>query len=85
MTRMTTPNHTPRADDPGHPEAMTDGDHHGVTDHGSDGEHDDHAHDDGDELGPVDVAAWGAGALGVLLGVLVALCFWFATLPTQAA
>ncbi|MEA2632720.1 MAG: hypothetical protein QOE66_2939, partial [Chloroflexota bacterium] len=29
--------------------------------------------------GPIDVAAWGAGALGVLLGAVVAICFVLAT------
>jgi hypothetical protein len=40
--------------------------------------HDDHAHGE-EALGPIDVAAWGAGALGVLLGAVVAICFVLAT------
>lgn len=40
--------------------------------------HDDHTHDE-EPLGPIDVAAWGAGALGVLLGAVVAICFVLAT------
>ena len=32
-----------------------------------------------DPLGPVDVQAWGAGLLGVALGLIVALGFVFAT------
>ena len=44
--------------------------------------HDPHAADaaDGaDALGPIDIFAWGAGALGVLLGLVVAACFVLAT------
>ena len=43
--------------------------------------HDSHDADDGpaDEgLGPIDVAMWGVGILGVALGLLVALCCAFA-------
>jgi hypothetical protein len=43
--------------------------------------HDSHAADHGqaDEgLGPIDVAMWGVGILGVALGLLVALCCAFA-------
>ena len=82
---MTTPDHEhyqhtdENPDDPGHAGSMTAGDHHDVADHGEDAEHDDHAHADGDRLGPIDVMAWGAGALGVLLGVAVAVCFAIAT------
>jgi hypothetical protein len=42
--------------------------------------HDDHAHDE-EALGPVDVTAWGAGIVGVLLGLAVAVAFVLATLP----
>jgi hypothetical protein len=42
---------------------------HGVDDHGGDHGHDDHAHG-GDALGPIDVRAWGAGALGIALGLV---------------
>ena len=39
-----------------------------------------HAHVDAAEaLGPIDVFAWGAGALGVALGLIVAACFVLAT------
>lgn len=42
----------------------------------------DHAHADAaDALGPIDVVAWGAGALGVILGLVVAVCFVLATAP----
>jgi len=38
------------------------------------------AHDGHDErLGPVDLAMWGVGVLGVAIGLLVCLCFAFAT------
>ena len=40
--------------------------------------HDDHGHDEA-PLGPIDLAAWGAGALGILIGVAVAFCFVLAT------
>ena len=40
--------------------------------------HDSHA-DAADALGPIDVFAWGAGALGVALGLVVAACFVLAT------
>jgi hypothetical protein len=47
---------------------------HGVADdHGDTHGHDDHAH--GVDLGPVDVMAWGMGALGILLGLVVAAVF----------
>lgn len=50
-------------------------DAHDDADHG----HEDHGHEGGQALGPVDVTAWGAGALGVLLGLVVALGFVLAT------
>lgn len=73
---MTTP--TTRHDDdaPGHAGAVA---HHATDDHGDDHGHDDHGHGGGEALGPVDVTAWGAGALGVLLGLAVAFCFVLAT------
>jgi len=46
---------------------------HGATDdHGADAGHDDHAHG-GTSLGPMDVTAWGAAAVGVILGLVVVL------------
>lgn len=64
------------ADDvPGHAGAV---DHHQTDDHGDDAEHDDHAHTE-EPLGPIDVPAWGAGILGVALGLAVALAFMLAT------
>lgn len=44
--------------------------------------HDDPGHEaaeEGEPLGPIDPLAWGAGALGVLLGLVVAACFALAT------
>ncbi len=41
-------------------------------------DHDDHAHM-GEALGPVDLTAWVTGVLGVVLGLVVALCFALAT------
>ena len=43
-----------------------------------DADHDDHGHG-GDELGPVDVQAWGALALGVAAGLLIVLCLVLTT------
>jgi hypothetical protein len=43
-------------------------------DHGDTHGHDDHAHE-GMDLGPIDVASWGAAAAGVLLGLIVVLAF----------
>ena len=62
-------------DAPGHPGAVA---HHLTEDHGDDHGHDDHGHVE-EPLGPVDVAAWGAGVLGVAIGLAVALCFVLAT------
>jgi hypothetical protein len=45
---------------------------HGAGDHGADHGHDDHAHE-GEALGPVDPMAWGAGILGILGGLVVAV------------
>lgn len=45
-------------------------------------DHDPHAADAADAadaLGPIDVFAWGAGALGIALGLVVAACFVLAT------
>lgn len=49
------------------------GEAHGADDHSDGHGHDDHAHA-AEELGPVDRAAWGAFALGIAAGLLVALC-----------
>jgi hypothetical protein len=62
-------------DAPGHDGAVG---HHATDDHGDDHGHDDHAHGD-EALGPIDVRAWGAGALGVALGSVVTVCFVLAT------
>ena len=68
----------PDLDEPGHPGAVA---HHLTDDHGGDHGHDDHAHAE-EPLGPVDVAAWAAGAVGVALGAVIALCFALATAGT---
>jgi hypothetical protein len=65
------------ADAPGHPGAVA---HQATDDHGDEHRHDDHAHGD-EPLGPIDVPAWGAGVLGVLLGLGVTLAFVLATSP----
>jgi hypothetical protein len=64
------------ADAPGHAGAVA---HHTTDDHGDEHGHDDHAHAE-ESLGPIDGPAWGAGILGVLLGVAVAVAFVLATL-----
>jgi hypothetical protein len=70
---MTTSPHD--TDAPGHEGAVA---HHALDDHGDDHGHDDHAHVD-EALGPVDRAAWGAGILGVVIGIVIAFCFVLAT------
>ena len=65
------------SDAPGHEGAVA---HHAPGDHGADHGHDDHAHEDAG-LGPIDVMAWGAGLLGVALGLVVTVAFVIATMP----
>jgi hypothetical protein len=48
---------------------------------GDAGGHDEH----GEALGPIDVMAWGAGALGILLGLVVVACMVLATSTLPAA
>jgi hypothetical protein len=52
-------------------------------DHGAgDGHDDDHGsgHEHGEEaLGPIDVAAWGAGILGLAIGAVMAVAFALST------
>jgi hypothetical protein len=60
-----------------HPGDLAD-EAHGPDDHGETDGHDDHAHGV-DALGPVDVRAWGALALGVGAGLLVVLCLVITT------
>jgi hypothetical protein len=50
------------------------GEPHGLGDHGETHGHDDHAHAE-EALGPVDWNAWGAGALGVVAGLIVTWAF----------
>lgn len=71
---MTDPQAT---DQPSH-SAAADGDRHDPTDHGDDHGHADHGHAEA-PLGPIDVAAWGAGIVGVAIAVVVAACFALAT------
>ena len=52
-------------------EAMT-GPHGAADDHGDAHGHDDHAHG-GEGLGPIDRMAWGMAALGIVLGLVVAI------------
>jgi hypothetical protein len=62
-------------DAPGHAGAV---EHHLPDDHGDDHGHDDHAHTE-EALGPIDVAAWGAGIAGVAIGAVIAVCFALAS------
>jgi hypothetical protein len=71
---MTTSRHD--SDLPGHEGAVA---HHAPDDHGEEHGHDDHADDDAEILGPIDAIAWGAGVLGVVLGLAVALAFALST------
>jgi hypothetical protein len=59
----------PHASDP-----PMEGDPHGLGDHGETHGHDDHAHAE-EALGPVDWVAWGAGALGVVAGLIITWAF----------
>ncbi|MER3418078.1 MAG: hypothetical protein C4343_02980 [Chloroflexota bacterium] len=43
------------------------------------GGHDGHGAEEAEALGPIDPLAWGAGILGVILGLVVAACFVVAT------
>lgn len=68
--------------------APTPADHHDAP-HGSAAGGDAHGtgHDaalghDGAALGPVDMAAWGAGLLGVALALVMVVCFILATQPS---
>jgi len=67
-----TERHGPQADP--HAGESTVGPHGDAMDHGGAHGHDDHAHA-GMDLGPVDVASWGAAATGILLGLIVVLAF----------
>jgi hypothetical protein len=49
------------------------GPHGSTDDHGESHGHDDHAHAAATTLGPIDTAAWSAGVLGILLGLVVAI------------
>lgn len=56
----------------------TVGEHGSMDDHGGDHGHDDHNMGEGHAmtaLGPIDVTAWGAAILGIVLGIAVALAF----------
>lgn len=50
------------------------GPHGAPDDHGDTHGHDDHAHG-GETLGPVDMRAWGAAILGIVLGLVVMVAF----------
>jgi hypothetical protein len=79
MAAMSTDPHA--TDAPDHA-AAGPGDHHLPDDHGDAHGHDDHGHGE-EALGPIDTAAWLAGALGIVLGVAVAVCFVLATLEAS--
>ncbi len=57
---------------------------HDEHEHGDENGHgDEHGHGDHSgevaALGPIDVAAWGAGLLGLIISVAIAACFVLAT------
>ena len=54
-------------------------DEHGADEHGQ-GDHgqDDHAHG-AEELGPIDVQAWGAFVVGIAAGLVIVLCLVLST------
>ena len=54
------------------------GPHESAGDRGGDHRAEDHA-DGSEALGPLDLMAWGAGALGIALGLVVAFCMVLAT------
>ena len=62
----------------GHHPGDIAGEPHGPDDHGETDGHDDHAHGS-EALGPVDVQAWGAFAIGIALGLIVAVCVALST------
>jgi hypothetical protein len=62
-------------DAPGHDGAVA---HHATDDHGGSHGHDDHAHGE-EPLGRIDIWAWGAGLLGIGLGLLITFAFILAT------
>lgn len=72
MTAHAEPHEDPHAGD-----AMT-GPHGTADDHGADHGHDDHGHAV-DDLGPIDLPAWGAGVLGVVLGLAVVVAIALAS------
>jgi hypothetical protein len=51
---------------------------HAADDHGDGHGHDDSAHE-AEALGPVDVQAWGALAIGVAAGLVIVLCLFLTT------
>ena len=59
--------------DPHAGESMV-GPHGSTADHGDTHGHDDHAHAS-EALGPVDLPAWGAAILGIVLGLIVMFAF----------
>ena len=85
---MTEPDDT-AADPPRWTHADHTGDHddlashaapHGAGDHGEPEAHDDHAHADEDmALGPIDWPAWGVGAIGVAIGLVMVALLIFTT------
>jgi hypothetical protein len=62
----------------GHAEDGMVGPHGSMDDHGEDHGHDDHAHAE-EPVEKIDLPAWGAGALGVALGIAVVIALLIAT------
>jgi len=55
-----------------------EGPHGSTSDHGDDHGHDDHGHPI-EALGPIDWAMWGAGVLGVVVGLIMTVGLVLAT------
>lgn len=64
----------------GHADDVIVGPHASPTDHGEAHGHANHAHAaEAEPLGPVDVLAWGAGGLGIVAGLAVAVALALST------
>lgn len=78
--RWTHTDHTGDHDDLASHATETHGEPHGADDHGEPEGHDDHAHAAEDmDLGPIDWTAWGVGAIGVAVALVMVALLVFTT------
>ncbi len=70
--------HNPTVPDQHGSSDLVAGPHGSTSDHGEDHGHDDHAHA-GEALGPIDLAMWGVGVLGVVAALVIVAGFALAT------